>query len=77
VNAEHARLDDALALSRYAADLAASALRLACPSRGDTDGALDVADAVTRTAAAVQAVATTVVDRHVAARRTAGPGDIR
>jgi hypothetical protein len=75
VNADQARLDDALALSWHAADLAGRAAELAGPEHGDHDTALAVADAVTRTAARVQALATTLVDRHLAARRTRRPGD--
>jgi hypothetical protein len=67
------RLDDALALSRHAADLAGLAAALARP--GEAEATLAVAEAVTHTAAAVQALATTVIDAHLAQRHTHRPGD--
>jgi hypothetical protein len=72
VNAS-SRLDDALALSRHAADLAGQAAELARP--GEAETALAVAEAVTHTAAAVQALATTVIEAHLAGRHTPRPGD--
>ena len=73
MNAGPARLDDALALSRHAADLAGLAAELARP--GGSEGALAVAEAVTHTAAAVQALATTVIDGQLAGRHTHRAGD--
>jgi hypothetical protein len=69
VNTDDARLDDALALGRHAADLAGWAVELARPAHGQADLALAVAEALTRTAASVTALATALADRHRAARR--------
>jgi hypothetical protein len=68
VSAGPDRLDDALTLSRHAADLAGHALTLTRLDPDHDEPALAVADAIIRTAAAAQAVATTLLDRHLAAR---------
>jgi hypothetical protein len=72
------RLDDALALGWHAADLAGWAVTLASPGHDD-DPALDVATALTHTAASITALATALAGRHQAARRGADPqpGDPR
>jgi hypothetical protein len=75
VNAADAHLDDALALGWHAADLAGWAVKLAGPEHADAAGVRTVADALTHTAACVAALATTLVDRHLAAQRTPRPGD--
>ena len=77
MNADQARLDDALALGWHAADLAGWAVTLAGPDHGGRETLLTVAEALTHTAASVTALATALADRHPAGRRTRPQGDPR
>jgi hypothetical protein len=59
---QQARLDDALVLSRHAADLASAALALTRPASSEDE--LTVATAIVATAAALQTLATSLINHH-------------